>query len=49
MQKSEIKFLDLLEKDIYNRSKVKIPQSVLVRIADIKNKAKIAKTRNEEK
>lgn len=46
--KSEEKFLDLLDKDIDNGNVTRVPDSVFARIARIKNKAYLARERNEQ-
>lgn len=46
--KTEEKFLDLLDKDIDNGNVKRVPDSVFTRIARIKNKAYLARERNEQ-
>ncbi|WLE96634.1 MAG: hypothetical protein QTN59_18370 [Candidatus Electrothrix communis] len=46
--KAEEKFLDLLGKDIKNGNVKRVPASVFTRIAKIRNKAYLARERNEQ-
>jgi hypothetical protein len=46
-KKAEEKFLGLLDKDINNGNVKRVPDSVFARIAKIRNKAYLARERNE--
>ncbi|MCI5208165.1 MAG: hypothetical protein D3910_05110 [Candidatus Electrothrix sp. ATG2] len=46
--RTEEKFLGLLDKDIENGNVKKVPESVFSRIAKIKDKAYLARARNEQ-
>ncbi|MCI5150395.1 MAG: hypothetical protein D3916_13585 [Candidatus Electrothrix sp. MAN1_4] len=46
--RAEEKFLGLLNKDIENGNVKKVPESVFSRIAKIKDKAYLARSRNEQ-
>ncbi|CAK8725717.1 MAG: hypothetical protein D3917_12025 [Candidatus Electrothrix sp. AX5] len=46
--KAKEKFLDLLGKDIKNGNVKRVPDSIFTRIAKIRNKAYLARERNEQ-